>query len=53
MDAIGSIKALYVLIVIGVTALTSWVLGVRMRRRLKRTLGIDAKNEMGLTSLKT
>jgi hypothetical protein len=53
MDAIGSIKTLIALIVITVTTITSWILGVRMRRRIKRTLGIEAKNEMELTSLKT
>lgn len=53
MDAIGSIKTLIALIVIAVTTITSWILGVRMRRRIKRTLGIEAKNEMELTSLKT
>ena len=53
MDAVGSIKTLIALIVIGVTTITSWILGVRMRRRIKRTLGIEATNEMELTSLKT
>ena len=53
MDAVGSIKTLIALIVIAVTTITSWILGVRMRRRIKRTLGIEAKNEMELTSLKT
>ena len=53
MDAIGSIKTLIALIVIAVTTITSWILGVRMRRRIKSTLGIEAKNEMELTSLKT
>lgn len=53
MDAIGSIKTLIALIVIAVTTITSWILGVRMRRRIKRTLGIEATNEMELTSLKT
>ena len=53
MDAVGSIKTLIALIVIAVTTITSWILGVRMRRRIKRTLGIEATNEMELTSLKT
>jgi hypothetical protein len=46
-------KSLVLLIVIAVTAVTSWILGVRMRRRIKKALGIDVKNEMELTSLKT
>lgn len=53
MDPIGSIKTLAMLVVIAVTAITSWILGVRMRRRIKRTLGIEVTNEMELTSLKT
>ncbi len=53
MDFIGSIKAVVALVVIAVTAITSWILGVRMRRRIKRTLGIRPTNEMELTSLKT
>jgi hypothetical protein len=53
MEAIGSIKALVALVVIAVTAITSWILGMRMRRRIKRTLGITPTNEMELTSLKT
>lgn len=53
MDGVGSIKALVSLVIIAVTAITSWILGVRMRRRIKRTLGITPTNEMELTSLKT
>jgi hypothetical protein len=53
MEAVGSIKALVALVVIAVTAITSWILGMRMRRRIKRTLGITPTNEMELTSLKT
>ena len=53
MGTIGSIKGIVALVVIAVTAITSWILGVRMRRRIKRTLGIEVKNEMELTSLKT
>jgi len=53
MDAIGSIKTVAALVVIVVTAITSWILGVRMRRRIKRSLGITPTNEMELTSLKT
>ena len=41
------------LVVIAVTTITSWILGVPMRRRIKRTRGITPANEMELTSLKT
>ena len=53
MGTIGSIKVVAGLVVIAVTTITSWILGVRMRRRIKRTLGITPTNEMELTSLKT
>jgi hypothetical protein len=53
MGAIGSIKVVGGLVVIAVTTITSWILGVRMRRRIKRTLGVTPTNEMELTSLKT
>jgi hypothetical protein len=53
MGTLGSIKVVGGLVVIVVTTITSWILGVRMRRRIKRTLGIMPTNEMELTSLKT
>jgi hypothetical protein len=34
MDTLGSIKTLIALIVIAVTTITSWMLGVRMRQRI-------------------
>jgi hypothetical protein len=46
-------KILIGLAVIVVATITSWILGVRMRRRIKRALGVEVKNEMELTSLKT
>lgn len=52
MDTLGSIQALIAVIVIAVTTITSWIVGVRMRRRIKKTLGIQVTNEMELTSLK-
>jgi hypothetical protein len=52
MGTLGSIKVIAGLVVIAVTTITSWILGVRMRRRIKRTLGITPTNEMELTSLK-
>ena len=53
MGTIGSIKVVAGLVVIVVSTITSWILGVRMRRRIKKTLGITPANEMELTSLKT
>ena len=53
MDTVLSIKDLILLIVIAVTTITSCILGVRMRRRIKKSLGIQVTNEMELTSLKT
>ena len=53
MSIIGSIKGIIALIMIAVTAITSWILKVRMRRRIKSSLGVDVRNEMELTSLKT
>ena len=53
MGTIVHIKNLGLLVVIATTAITSWILGVRMRRRIKKALGIGVKNEMELTSLKT
>jgi hypothetical protein len=49
MDTLGSIKTLIALIVIAVTTITAWMLGVRKRRRIKKTLGIQVTNEMELT----
>jgi len=53
MSIIGTIKTVVALVMIAVTAITSWILGLRMRRRIKRTLGVEIRNEMELTSLKT
>ena len=53
MDVAGSIKTLIALVVIAVTTITAWIRGVRMRRRIKKNLGIQVTNEMELTSLKT
>jgi hypothetical protein len=49
MDTLGSIKTLIALIVIAVTTITAWMLGVRKRRRIKKMLGIQVTNEMELT----
>ena len=44
-------KGLIALAVILITVLSTWILGVRMRRRIKRALGQSVNNEMELTSL--
>jgi len=49
----GSIKGIIALITIVVTVITSWILSVRMRRRIRKALGVEVRNEMELTSLKT
>ena len=49
----SAIYTLIALIAILVSAVTSWVLGVRMRRRIKQTLGVDVKSDVELTSLNT
>jgi len=41
------------LVIILITAISAWVLGLRMRHRIKRALGINVDNEMELTSLNT
>ena len=46
-------KVLVGLTVIVVTTIASWILGIRMRRRIRRALGVEVRNEMELTSLKT
>lgn len=53
MDAVEFIKVLIALVVIAATTIASWILGGRMRRRIKKTLGREVTNEMELTSLKT
>ena len=50
---IGIIKTVVALVMVAVTATTSWMLGVRMRRRINKTLGIRTRNEMELVSIKT
>jgi len=50
---IGFIQGVIALITIAVITVTSWILGMRMRRRIRRSLGIGVNNEMELTSLKT
>ena len=47
------LRVLFTLIVILVMAISTWILGIRMRRRIKRALGTDVQNDVELTSLKT
>jgi hypothetical protein len=47
----GGLGRLIVIII--VTAISTWILGLRMRRRIKRALGKDVENEMELDSLST
>ena len=46
-------KGLIGLTIILVTAISTWILGVRMRRRIRKALGRSVNNEMELTSLNT
>ncbi len=46
-------KAIVGLVVIAFTAISAWILGMRMRRRIRRALGINVENESELTSLHT
>jgi len=41
------------LVLIAFAVLSSWILGIRMRHRIKRALGINIENEAELTSLDT
>ena len=50
---IVSMKGLIALTAILVTSLWAWILGIRMRRRIRRALGRDVENESELTSLNT
>lgn len=50
---VEAIKTFIVLATMVVSAITTWILGVRMRRRIKNILGVQVTNEMELTSLKT
>jgi hypothetical protein len=53
MDIFGHIWDIVGLAIIAAITVTSWILGMRMRRRIKKSLGIEVSNEMELTSLKT
>jgi hypothetical protein len=44
-------RGLIGLTIVLVTAISTWILGVRMRRRIRKALGRSVNNEMELTSL--
>jgi len=46
-------KTLLGLVVIAFTAISAWILGIRMRRRIRRALGINVESESELNSLNT
>lgn len=46
-------KGIIALVILLITSVGSWILGIRMRRRIKRALGRDVANEAELTSLNT
>ncbi len=48
----GAPNLVWIIIAI-VAAITSWILGMRMRRRIKRALGVDVQSESELTSINT
>ena len=50
---VGLIKLVVALVIVAVTVITSWILGVRMRSRIKRAIGTEVDNETELTSLNT
>ena len=49
----SSLNLLAIVAISVFTLVSTWILGIRMRNRIKRTLGTEAKNETELTSLKT
>ncbi len=46
-------KAIVGLVVVAFTVISAWILGIRMRRRIRRALGINVESESELTSLNT
>jgi hypothetical protein len=51
--AVGFVKLIVSTVVIIFTLITSWILGLRMRQRIRQTLGVNVDSEAELTSLKT
>ena len=52
-DFFGTAKLVMVFVTIIATLITSWILGVRMRRRIRRAIGTNIQSEAELTSLNT
>jgi hypothetical protein len=50
---VGFVKLIISTVVIIFTLITSWILGLRMRQRIWRSLGVNVDSEAELTSLKT
>jgi hypothetical protein len=50
---VGFVKLIISIVVIIFTLITSWILGLRMRQRIRRTLEVNVDGEVELTSLKT
>jgi len=46
-------KLLAYLAIVAVAAISTWMIGLRMKRRIKQALGIEVENEIELTSLNT
>ena len=46
-------KLLAYLAIVAVAAISTWIIGLRMKRRIKQALGIEVQNEIELTSLNT
>jgi hypothetical protein len=50
--ALSNWKAFYALVLLAIAAVSTWIMGIRMRRRIKKDLGRPAK-ETDLTSIET
>ena len=48
-----SLGRLVVLIILLLGSISTWIVGVRMRRRIRRALGKKVQSEVELTSLST
>ena len=54
MNHVGSwLRTLLTLLTMLLMAISTWIVGLRMHRRIKRALGKDVKDEVELTSLNT
>jgi hypothetical protein len=53
MRTIGDIGTLVEIGIMVVAAITAWIIGLRMRHRIRKILDVKVKSETELTSLKT